>query len=152
MPVTYPFQHVLRAAVVNSADPMKCMVKTLGAFGGVIRMLPGLSFKPEGSPDGRQMQLARFLILDSPPINLCTMQQSATNLFLPASPLGIQAYEVGLPMKATAVIADDIFWQIPLYSILCSPYHRQQASWRFGGRRGLRCLPFRLFAVASDRT
>ena len=51
MPVTYPFQHVLRAAVVSSAYPMKCLVsfnemhgKTLGAFGGVIRMQPGLSF------------------------------------------------------------------------------------------------------------
>lgn len=27
MPVTYPFQHVLRAAGVKSANPMKCIVR-----------------------------------------------------------------------------------------------------------------------------
>ena len=32
---------------MHLSDSMKCMGKTLGAFGGIIRMLPGLSFKPE---------------------------------------------------------------------------------------------------------
>ena len=78
---------------------------TLGAFGGGVRMLPGLSFKPEGWKPMQWQGSSSLLFFQS-------IYAAISNKPVSVSFNSVDPSLGRLPIKAT-VIADDIFWQIP---------------------------------------